>query len=105
MGVSADDDGLHPAGDQARDVFADDGFSEHGPAQDVPDGSVGRPPHLLQFELLHTVLIRCDGGTLDAYVVAADRLRGLHCHLVVGGISVLNAQVIAARGKRNEQRK
>lgn len=42
---------------------------EHGSIQDVPDGSVGALPHLLQLELLHTGLIRSDGCTLDANVV------------------------------------
>lgn len=41
MGVSADDDGLGPAGDQAGDVLADDGFPKHGASEDVPDGAVG----------------------------------------------------------------
>lgn len=51
MGVSANGDGLGPAGDEAWDVFADDGFPEDGPPKDVPDGSIGTLPHLFQLEL------------------------------------------------------
>jgi len=51
VGVAADDDGLLPAGDNARDVLDDDGLAEDGTAEDVPDGSVGAGPHLLEVEL------------------------------------------------------
>lgn len=51
VGVPANGDGLGPAGDQAGDVFADDGFPEDGPPEDVSDGPVGTLPHLLQLEL------------------------------------------------------
>ena len=100
MGVPADDDGLHPAGHQPGDVLADDGLPEHGAAQDVADGAVGRAPHLLQLELLHAVLVGRDGGALDAHVVALHRLRRLHRHAVVSGVSALHAQVVAGGGLR-----
>lgn len=44
------DNGFLPAGDQARDILADDGFSEHCASKDVPDGAIGGLPHLLQVE-------------------------------------------------------
>lgn len=95
VGVSADDDGFGPAGHQAWDVLTYDSFAEHGAAQDVADGSVGGTPHLLELELLHTLLIRRDGGALNAHVVTPHRLSRLHRHLVISGIAVLNAQVKA----------
>lgn len=49
--MPANHDGLCPSWHQARDGLADDGLSEHGPAQDVADGSVGTGPHALQLEL------------------------------------------------------
>lgn len=98
--MSSDDDGFGPTGHQARDVLAYDSFAEHGTAEDVPDGSVGGAPHLLKLELLHTVLIGCDGGTLDTHVKTTHRLSSLHRHLVISGITVLNAQVIAATRNR-----
>ena len=50
MGVAANDDWFGPGGDEAGDVFANDGFPEDGAAEDVSDGAVRRLPHLLQFE-------------------------------------------------------
>ena len=51
MRVAADNDGVRPAGYDARDRLAEDGLAEHGAAQDVTDGAVRREPHLLQLEL------------------------------------------------------
>lgn len=44
-GVAADDDGLLPAGDEARDAVDDDGLAEDGAAEGIADGAVGREPH------------------------------------------------------------
>lgn len=38
-------------GHDTGDVGDDDGLPEHSSVEDVPDGSVGRFPHLLQLEL------------------------------------------------------
>ena len=99
VGVPADDDGFDPAGHQPGDVLAHDGLPEHGSSQDVPDGSVGRTPHLLQLELLHALLVWRDGGALDAHVVLTDRLRRLDRHPVVCRVAVLDAEVEAVRGE------
>lgn len=37
--------------------------------QDVPDGPVGAPPHLLQLELLDAALVGCDRCALDRHIV------------------------------------
>lgn len=95
MGVPANDDGLDPARHQAGDVLADDGFPEHRASEDVTDGAIGRSPHLFKHELLHALLIWCDGGTLDAHVVSPDCLGRLNRHPVICCISVLHTQVIA----------
>lgn len=50
-GVTADDNGLGPAGDQAGDGLAKDGLTEDSAPEDVADGSVWAGPHLLQMEL------------------------------------------------------
>lgn len=44
-GVTADDDGLLPAGNEAGDAVEDDGLAEDGAAEGVADGAVGREPH------------------------------------------------------------
>ena len=49
--MTAYDDGFLPGGHETRDVGADDGLTEHGASQDVPDGAVGTLPHLLQLKL------------------------------------------------------
>lgn len=51
VGVPANGNGLGPARDKAGDVLAYDGLPEDSPAKDVPDGSIGTLPHLLQLEL------------------------------------------------------
>lgn len=102
MCVPADNYRLDPAWNQAGNVFADNSLSEHSATQDISDCSVGRAPHLLEFELLHALLIRSDGGTLDTNVVAPHCLCSLYCYLVIGGITVLHSQVIATtqRGEK-----
>lgn len=49
--VTADDNGLGPAGNETRDGLAEDRLAENGTAQDVTDGAVRAWPHLLQLEL------------------------------------------------------
>lgn len=102
--VPADDDGLHPARHQTGDVATDDRLPEHGASKDVPDGSIWRTPHLLQLELLHTLLVWCDGGTLDAYVVTPNCFCCLNGHLVVCCISVLHAKIKALQEERDTGR-
>lgn len=50
-GVSANSDGLCPTWNKPGNVLADDGLTEDSASQDVPDGSIGALPHLLQFKL------------------------------------------------------
>ena len=50
-GVTADDDGLGPAGNKTGNHLAEDGLAEHCASQDVTDGAIGTQPHLLQVEL------------------------------------------------------
>ena len=51
VGMPANGDGLGPARDETRDVLTDDGLPEDSSPEDVPDGSIGALPHLLQLEL------------------------------------------------------
>lgn len=94
VGMAADDDGLGPSGNEAGHVGADDGLTENGAVEDVSDGSVGGLPHLLELELLHTILIGGDSGTLDADLVLLDSVGGLDGDLVLGGVSVLNGEIV-----------
>ena len=94
VGVTADDDRLGPAGHQPRDVADDDRLAEHDAAEDVADRAVGRDPHLLQAELLDPRLVGGDGRALDADAVPLDGVGGVDGHLVVGRVTVLDAQVV-----------
>jgi hypothetical protein len=93
-GVAADHDGLDPAGDDAGDVGDDDGLAKDRAVQDVADGPIGGPPHLLELELLHALLVRRDGGAFDAHVVLLDGVGRVHRHLVVRLVAVGQAQVV-----------
>ena len=93
-GVAADDDGLGPAGDQPRDIAADDGLPEDHAAEDVADRAIRRLPHLLQVEFLHPGFVRGDGRALHADAMTLDRLGGFDRDLVVGGVAVLHPQVV-----------
>ena len=64
-----DANGPGPSGHQSGDGLADDRLPEDGAAEDVPDGAVGREPHLLQTELDDALLVGGDGGALDGDVV------------------------------------
>lgn len=44
-GVTANDDGLLPAGDKTRNAVNDNGLTEDGTAESVSDGAVGGEPH------------------------------------------------------------
>ena len=91
--MSADDDGLGPAGHEAGDVIDDDRFSEDGATNDVSDGTVGRLPHLLEVELGDASLVRRDRGALDADLAGLDGVSGVDGHLIVCGVTVLHAEI------------
>jgi hypothetical protein len=60
----------------------------------VSDGAVGRQPHLLELELLHSLLIGCDGRALDTNRVLLDSLGSIESDLVVGLVTVFQAQIV-----------
>lgn len=82
-----------PAGHQSGDITDNNGLPEDSATQDIPDGAIGRLPHLLEFELLNSSLIRRDGRALDADLALPDGLGSLDGDLVVGLVAVLDAQV------------
>ena len=94
VGVTADTDGLGPAGDQPWNGVADDGFPEDGAAQDVTDGAIGTEPHFLEVEFDHTFFVGGDGGALDGHVVLQSGVGAVDGDLVVGLVAVLHAQVV-----------
>jgi hypothetical protein len=93
-GVTADDDGLLPAGYEAGDTGDDNGSAEDGATEVVADGAVGREPHLLELELLDALLVGRDGGALDTDRVLLDGLCSIEGDLVVCLVAVGQAEVI-----------
>ena len=93
-GVTADDDRLRPAGDEARDVADDDRLPEDHAAKDVADRAVGALPHLRQRELLYACLIRRDRGALHADAMLEDRVGGVDRHLVARRLAMLDREVV-----------
>eukprot|EP00128_Syssomonas_multiformis_P014375 Colp12_sorted_trinity150504_noHs@5349 len=91
--VTTHNNGLGPARDKAGNVGADNGLTENSAVKNVTDSSVGALPHLLKLELLNSVLIRSDGGTLDADLVLSNSVGGINGNLIVGGITVGEAKI------------
>ena len=87
VSVSTHNDGLGPSWHESRDILADNGFSENSSIKNVSDGSVGRPPHLLEVELHDSVLVGSDGGAFDSTLALGDSIGCVNCNLIVGGIS------------------
>ena len=94
VSVSSNDDWSGPSWNVSWDVFDENWLSEHGSTEIVSNGSIWRFPHLLEFELLNSGLIRGNGGALDSNLVLLDGLGSLKSDLVICGISVFDAQVI-----------
>ena len=60
----------------------------------IPNGTVGRQPHLLELELLDSGFVWCDGSALDTDRVFLDGLCGINGHLVVGLIPVGQTEIV-----------
>src|SRR6266496_3555655 len=94
MRMPPDDDRLGPAGHESGDAGHHDRLAENHSAEDVAYGPVRRPPHPLEPELRDAILVRRDGGALDAHAVLFDRVRRVDGHLVVGGVPALDRKVV-----------
>lgn len=91
--VSSDNNWLFPSWNESGDIFNNDGFSKDGTVQDVSDGSVGAFPHLFEIELLDSGFVRGDGGTFDTNFALFDGVGGIDGDLIVGGVSMFDAEV------------
>nr|GFD53224.1 hypothetical protein [Tanacetum cinerariifolium] len=70
------------------------GLAEHGAIQNVADGAVGRLPHLLEAKFGHALLVGGDGGALNAHAVLLDGVGRVDGDLVIGLVTVLDAEVV-----------
>lgn len=94
MGVTTDDDGFSPAGDETRDDGDDNGLTEDGTAEDITDSAVGGEPHLLELELFDAGLVGGDGGAFHTDGVFQDGLGGVSSHFVVSLVTVFDAEIV-----------
>ena len=85
--VSTNNNGLNPAWDATRNVGDNNGLAEHSAVKDVSNGTVGALPHLLEVELLDSILVRGDGGALDGDLVLKGGVGGIDSDLVIGGVT------------------
>jgi hypothetical protein len=91
--VSSNYNWFSPAGNKSWNVFDNDWLTEDSSAKNVSNSSVWRFPHLLELKLLDASLIGCNGGAFDANSALLDRHSSINSDLVIGSISVLNAEI------------
>lgn len=93
MGVSANDDWVSPSWNKLGYVLTDNGLTEDSSAENVTDGSIGRPPHLFEVELCYTSLVRCNGCTFNSDFAFLDCICSVDGDLIVSGITVLDGKI------------
>ena len=85
------DNGFYPSAHKLGYIFPDNSFPEDSATQNISDGAIWRFLHLFQLQLLHSLLIGGDGGTLDTNVVLLYSFCSVLGDLVIGGIVILYA--------------
>ena len=94
VGVTGNGDGLDPVTHAGFDARRVDGSAEHRAVQHGADGAVGALPHLLQVVLVHAGGVRRDSGALHGHAEPLGGLGRLDGDHIVGGVAVLQAQVV-----------
>ncbi len=92
--VTADDDGIGPAGDEARNVVDHDRLTEDHAAENVTNRAVGADPHFLEVEFLDAGFVGGDGGAFYAHTVLLDRIGRVDRDLVIGFVALLDREVV-----------
>ena len=92
-GVTTNDDGLIPVGNEAGNVLDDNRLTEYGSIKLVSDGTIGAFPHLFELKLRDASFVRSDGGALDSDLAILDGVSGVEGDLVIGGVSVLHGEI------------
>jgi hypothetical protein len=101
IGVTANNNGLGPSGNKARNVLNNNGLTEDSSVKDVADSAVRGFPHFLEAKFFNTASIGSDGGALDSALGALHGLGTVDGNLVVGLITVLNREVVVLGGNFN----
>ena len=92
--MAGDRDRLRPVLHIRDNPLDQDGRAEHGPVKDRPDRAVRALPHLFQIILGHPRGVRRDRRTFDRHTVLFGRLRGIHRHLIIRLVAVLQTEII-----------
>jgi len=95
--VSANNDRLRPTRDKSWDIIDDNRLSEHSAVENVPNGSVGRLPHLLKLKLFDTIFIRGNSSAFDSDFMFEHSVGTVDSHLVISLVSIFNRQIIVIR--------
>jgi hypothetical protein len=101
IGMTANNNGLGPAGNKARNVLNNNGLTEDSAVKNVADSAVRGFPHLLEAKLFNTASIGGDGSALDSALGTFHGLGAVNGNLVVGLITVLNGEVVVLGGDFN----
>ena len=91
--MTGNNDGLCASRDESRNFLDHDGLRDNCALKFVSDGAVWALPHFLKTELLDANLNSCDGGALNAELASLDGMSSIKSDLIVGGITILDAQV------------
>ena len=81
--MPSNDNRFLPARYGTRDPFKNDGLTEDSTTEDIPNGSIGTLPHLLEVEFLYTRFIGSNGGAFDTDVVLLDGFSRFDRYLVI----------------------
>src|SRR5216684_1455225 len=92
--VTGDDDREIPVGNDTRNVLADDGLPENRPVENIADGAVWAPPHLLEVELLDAPFVRGDGRAFHCHPALPCGVGRVDRDLVVGLVSRLDPEIV-----------
>ena len=95
--MTANDDWLGPVWNQARNVRDDDRLAEDNSTEDVADGSIRGLPHFFETEFFNAGFIRSNGCALNANTVLQNGMSRIDGHLIICGITILNAQVVVLK--------
>ena len=92
--MTGNGDGLLPGAHRGLNAFHHDRCTKNSAVQNGADRSIGALPHFLQIIFCHTGSVGGDGGTFNCNTVFFRCQRGIHRHLIVGLIAVLQTQII-----------
>ena len=104
VSVTSDGDRLLPVLHCRMDARDSDRCAEYGAVEDRADSAVRALPHLVQLVLVHALVVRCDGSTLNGYAQAFCSLGCVLCYLVAGLVALNESQVVILCLEVNERK-